>query len=118
MGWVKSLPCCLALMEALRLRCDHPDGDRLLGLWHGPFAFGDCRGAVEAHHAGERGYSQKAPDDTCIPLCEGHHRALTDRAGIFAGWPRGAVKAWELAMVELYQRAYAEFLAGCADETY
>lgn len=81
-------------------------------LWSASMPPGRCSGPIEAHHAGVRGLGQKAPDDTVIPLCSGHHRHLTDRSGPFSGWPRGAVKAWELAMVELYQRAYAAHLAG------
>lgn len=112
MGWVKQQPCCMVQMEAWRRLRQHPDGDRILGLWRGPLVFGGCRGAVEAHHAGEHGQGQKAPDDTCIPLCEAHHRGddigITRYRGPFAGWPRGAVKAWELAMVEIYRLRYAE----------
>jgi hypothetical protein len=29
---------------------------------------------VEAHHAGDHGLAQRAPDRTCIPLCVWHHR--------------------------------------------
>jgi len=118
MAFVKRQPCCMVQMESWR-RSLHPGGMtgvRLLGLWKGPLAFTGCRGVIEAHHAGARGTGQKAPDNTCIPLCEAHHRGddigITRYRGPFAGWPRGAVKQWELAMVELYQRAYAEHLAG------
>lgn len=114
MAWVKQHPCCLTMMEGWR-RSLHPggaEGARILGLWHGPLRFDGCRGEVEAHHAGEHGRGQKPPDNTCIPLCAAHHRGddvgITRYRGPFAGWPRGSVKRWELAMVELYQRAYAE----------
>lgn len=101
-------------MEAWRLRRQHPDGDRALGLWLGPLDFGRCGGAVEAHHAGERARDRKAPDDTCIPLCYEHHRG--ERCGItsprpgslFSGWPPHAIKAWELAMVAIYQARYQQ----------
>lgn len=33
-----------------------------------------CEGLVEAHHAGDHGFSQKAPDRTALPLCAWHHR--------------------------------------------
>lgn len=122
MAWIKSQPCCMAQMEAWRLRREHPDGDRLLGLWDGPLTFAGCRGAIEAHHAGRRAKGQKAPDDTCIPMCRAHHRGddigITRYRGPFAGWPRGAVKAWELAMVDVYQRRYADYVAGAADAPY
>lgn len=42
-----------------------------------------CGGPVEAHHAGERGFGKKAPDDTCIPLCMRHHREYHDVLGFF-----------------------------------
>ncbi len=122
MAWIKTLPCAMAQMEQWRLRREHPDGDRLLGLWLGPFAFTGCRGVIEAHHAGEHGKGQKAPDDTCIPMCRAHHRGddigITRYRGPFARWPRGELKRWELAMVEIYQRRYAEHLAGRDAATY
>lgn len=37
-----------------------------------------CSGPIEAHHAGVRGLSQKAPDETAVPLCSGHHRTGRD----------------------------------------
>ncbi len=33
-----------------------------------------CSGPIEAHHAGEHGFSQRAPDRTAIPLCSNHHQ--------------------------------------------
>jgi hypothetical protein len=29
---------------------------------------------IEAHHAGDHGFAQRAPDRTAIPLCNFHHR--------------------------------------------
>lgn len=69
MGWVKLQPCLLA--------------DE-----------GGCEGVVEADHAGERGLGRKAPDDTCIPLCTGHHRHRTDYSGPFRGWTGVQMRAW------------------------
>ncbi len=102
MRWVKTLPCALARP------LDKMPPEWIGGLSPCPAA----AGATEAHHAGRRALGRKAPDDTCIPLCPFHHAALTDRRKPFRGWPRGAVKAWELAMIELYQRRYAEHVAG------
>lgn len=31
-------------------------------------------GRIEAHHAGDHGLAQRAPDRTAIPLCVWHHR--------------------------------------------
>ena len=32
-----------------------------------------CGGRIEAHHAGDHGFSQKADDRTAIPLCQIHY---------------------------------------------
>jgi hypothetical protein len=104
MLWCKTLPCALAR-----------PGAPCIELWRGPPDVDACDGPIEAHHAGERGTGQKAPDDTVVPLCKHHHDCLTDRGsrrGVFSGWPRGAVKRWELAMVAVYQHRYAEHVAG------
>jgi hypothetical protein len=39
---------------------------------------GDCVGAVEAAHVGDRGLSQKCRDEEAIPLCGYHHRTGPD----------------------------------------
>lgn len=96
MGWVKTLPCLLA--SGLP-----PFSD----LWRGGEP-GHCGGAIEAHHAGQHAGFRKAPDDTCIPLCDHHHDALTDRRLCFSGWPHGALKLWELAAVAWCQNLYAD----------
>lgn len=106
MGWTKEQHCILNL-DALM---SHQIFMDLYQLWSGPLP-DDCSGIIEAHHAGVRGLGQKAPDSTCLPLCSAHHRDLTDRSGCFASWPRGMVKAWELAVVAVYQRLYAGHLA-------
>jgi hypothetical protein len=46
LAWIRTLPCAAC------------------GRW-----------PVEAHHAGKRGYGEKASDYTAIPLCAEHHRA-------------------------------------------
>jgi hypothetical protein len=42
----------------------------------------ECSSTVEAHHAGDHGFAQKAPDRTAIPLCTNHHRIAKDSAHI------------------------------------
>jgi hypothetical protein len=37
--------------------------------------FTKCGGRIHAHHSGDHGFSQRAPDSTAIPLCEAHHQA-------------------------------------------
>lgn len=110
MDWIKHQPCALARPFDKRPA-------EWLGPWSSPCpAF--FAGHVEAHHAGVRGLGQKAGDDTCIPLCSFHHGALTDRRVPFRGWPRGAVKTWELAMVAEYRRRYDEHLASLTISLY
>lgn len=94
MAWCKTLPCAVVKLDVL----EGPAGrlGRMLL----------CDGPVEAHHAGEHGVGQKAPDDTVVPLCVLHHKELTDRRGCFAGWPPHALKEWELALIERYQGYY------------
>jgi hypothetical protein len=48
-----------------------------------------CQGRVEAHHAGDHGYAQRAPDRTAIPLCARHHRESTIAAHVMGKnfWP-------------------------------
>ena len=41
-------------------------------------ASGDCDGAIEAAHVGDRGLGQKSKDEEAIPLCAGHHRTGPD----------------------------------------
>lgn len=107
MAFVKTEPC--ALSGGAPVACN---------LWRGDWPPGACSAVVEAHHAGEHGLSHKAPDDTVVALCSKHHRSLTDRTGAFDGWPRGALKAWELAAVAYYQERYADYTLGLSDELY
>lgn len=109
MDWIKRQPCALARPF------DRMPAEWIGGLSPCPAFFA---GDVEAHHAGVRGLGQKAGDDTCIPLCSFHHGALTDRRVPFRGWPRGAVKTWELAMVAEYRRRYDEHLASLTISLY
>jgi hypothetical protein len=53
-----------------------------------------CTPIVEADHAGARGLSQKASDDTCIPLCTGHHRERTDHTGTFKHVTKEQAREW------------------------
>jgi hypothetical protein len=76
MAFVKTLPCCLL---------------------HTPEA-GPCsdrgRAWSEADHAGERPGFRRADDDTCIPMCNRHHRDRTERRGFFARRPWAWMRAW------------------------
>lgn len=105
MLWCKSQDC--SLREVENVTCSE---------WLGPGP-DSCNGAIEAHHAGDHAGFQKPPDDTCIPVCSKHHYDAEHYDGPFAGWPRGAVHAWELAMIPIYQARYAEHLSGSQDAT-
>lgn len=103
MSWVRQRPCAVG----------HGGGPLCGELWLGPVP-DRCSGHVEAHHAGERGLGRKAPDDTVIPLCQHHHRCITDRSGCFSGWPTRAVKTWELAVIAHCQAVYAHLVDAVA----
>jgi hypothetical protein len=51
LAWIRSLKCVCCKLE---------DRTQLL--------------RTEAHHAGDHGFAQRAPDSTCVPLCGMHHR--------------------------------------------
>lgn len=55
---------------------------------------GDCDGAIHAHHAGKRAAGRKADDDTCIPLCAGHHEAWHIGRWPFLYWGRDTRRSW------------------------
>jgi hypothetical protein len=98
MGWIKTRSC------AVSVRCEWD-------LWYGAEP-DQCNGDVEAHHAGTHGMGNKSPDDTAIPMCSHHHRCITGKPGgrgVFSGWPRGAVKRWELAVIRRYQELYSAY---------
>lgn len=66
-----------------------------------------CEGPVEAHHAGnDRGLSQKAHDDTCIPFCHKHHMAWHAASGLFKHWRKDERRAWADAKIEIYRQRH------------
>ena len=55
----------------------------------------DCDGPIEADHAGKRPMGRKADDDTCIPLCRGHHVGRHAVRGMwFEGFTRAEMRQW------------------------
>ena len=81
MGWVKTLPCLLARTE--------------------------CSGTIEADHTGmDSPMGQKAPDDTCVPLCSRHHRDRHDGLGFFRGQTREVRREWRLWAIDKTQAEY------------
>lgn len=86
MEFVKTLPCRLAGLEGA----------------------GPCSGVTEADHAGlDAGLTQKAPDDTCIPMCTGHHRDRHACTGFFRGREKGWKRNWRLCAIAETQAEYA-----------
>lgn len=69
MLWVKTQPCLLAGI-----------GKHV------------CYGPIEADHAGGRGWSRKAPDNTCVPLCKRGHEERSWGLGFF--WPLAKAERW------------------------
>lgn len=69
----------------------------------------ECRGRVEADHAGEKAGWQKADDATCIPLCHRHHRHRTgdiNGTGHFKGWSRDRKDAWRREQIKFHRNLY------------
>jgi predicted nucleic acid binding AN1-type Zn finger protein len=75
-----------------------------------------CDGAVEAHHAGERGLGQKCSDRETIPLCAAHHRQWHDCAGIFSGWSKEHRREFAARAIADTQRKVGLAAALAADE--
>lgn len=108
MTWTREQRCALASWDL--------SSTEMLASWEGwAVELSPCSGAIEAHHAGVRAGWRKADDSTVVPLCQMHHRSLTDRTGAFSGWPRGALKTWELAAVAHYSARYSKNLDSDGD---
>ena len=93
MKLVKRLPCVVRAFLIL----EEPETTET-GLWRAWFAVRSqatlCQGRVEADHAGERPFGQKAPDDTCISECTRHHRERTDYQWTFDGFDKNSMRAF------------------------
>lgn len=59
-----------------------------------------CDGGITAHHAGPRGYGQRAHDETCVPLCAGHHTAWHDLRYPFKYTTKAERAAWRDRAIE------------------
>lgn len=96
MGWVRRQPCIVREL---------PPSGFLTVPELNPHTT-PCYGRVEADHAGDRAFGQKADDATCIPMCRGHHRERTDHAGTFSPLTRDELRAWRIAAIERTQAAW------------
>ncbi len=81
MLFVKTLPCAAAIVEG------HV-----------------CEGPIEADHAGERGFGQKAHDSTVIPMCQLAHRQRTDFSGPFKTWNQARMREFLVGRIVQTQR--------------
>ncbi len=70
-----------------------------------------CTGRVQADHAGTRALSQKAPDDTTIPMCRNHHGERTDYRGTFKNWDAAMMRTFNDWAIEKTRRDVADVMA-------
>jgi len=54
----------------------------------------ECRGIIEAHHAGRRGVGQKCSDYDTHGFCSLHHLHWHAGIGPFKGWTRQQRREW------------------------
>jgi len=83
MAWIRSQPCAA-----------------------GEFA-APCSGRIEADHVGRRPTGRKAADDTCVPMCQHHHRQRDNFHGPFKHWDQQKMREWLASLVVKYQEMYA-----------
>ena len=67
-----------------------------------------CMGPMEAHHGGQHGLSQRAPDHTAYSLCNGHHHERHELRGFFAPISKADRRAWEDEQAAVCRAMYAE----------
>lgn len=75
LAFIRELPCvvCVGFERFLRLlNGTHTWGDVAYAMEHPSYS------PIEAAHSGPHGISQKADDDTALPLCCQHHRTGRD----------------------------------------
>jgi hypothetical protein len=48
----------------------------------------------------------KAPDDTVIPLCDGHHDAYHDGGEPFDSWGKASIREWAQAEIAKARAAW------------
>lgn len=75
----------------------------------------ECSGRIDPHHAGRRpGMGLRAPDDTAIPCCRWHHRALERLFGPFHGWERAELEVWREERIAETRAVVLPMLEGAA----
>jgi hypothetical protein len=99
MRWTKRQPCIVRSMPPVH-------AVELGGFWDSDHVVTMCSGPVEADHMGERGLGQKADDNTCVPMCRGHHRERTDHSGTFRPLTRDELRAWRARAIEITQAKF------------
>ena len=75
----------------------------------------ECMGRIDPHHAGwnhskgeGKGTGIKAPDDTCVPLCRGHHQALETLSSPFKRVTKEQRRRWADETIAAVRAMYAE----------
>lgn len=96
MGWTKLQPCSVRLFPPPFYTSSA-----------GAMKVTPCSGEVEADHLGARGLGQKADDDTCAPMCTGHHRERTDHSGTFRPFNRDDGRNWRAVVIAYTQAEWA-----------
>lgn len=85
MMWIKRQPCCARAFSHLSR----------------------CFGRIEADHAGGgRAKGHKAPDRTCIPMCQRHHGQRDAFKGPFRDWDHDRMRRWLDHQITLHQAEY------------
>jgi hypothetical protein len=65
----------------------------------------ECRGPVQAHHAGRRALSRRAHDETCVPLCMHSPRSLPPALPPFDGG-KDSRRTWADTTIRAMQTGY------------
>ena len=85
LGWVRSLPCCLAGAKGHQ-----------------------CKGRTDAHHprGPSTGLGRKGSDADAFPMC--HHLHVFEwhgaaKNGYFSGWDKARRRAWQREQVQRYR---------------
>jgi hypothetical protein len=77
---------------------------------------GDCRGVVQAAHAGDVGVRalsrRSGTDRDCVPLCADHHYDRDNRRGYFEGMDVLDLRAWSDAAIADELERYLRQQAG------
>jgi hypothetical protein len=103
MGWVKQQRCLVSLLLPWMF-VSPTDPGRAIAARHKQTP---CSGPIEADHMGSRGIGQKAADNTCAPICQGHHSERHAHAGTFFHMTRDELRLWRAEAISRTQAAWS-----------